>query len=74
MIAAAQPGQVDAAPDWCAADRAYQLHHFGCAQCCAAGSAPDTRQRCPEGQALLSTYTAAGVPPHFCWLQPKGGM
>lgn len=56
-------------PDWHAADRAYQSHHAGCAQCKAAGIAPNRHERCEEGAALWATYQQAGDPPHFTWLQ-----
>jgi len=39
---------MDAAPDWHAADRAYQLHHAGCPTCRAAGANPHNQLRCPE--------------------------
>lgn len=54
--------------DWYAADKAYQLHHNGCAHCIAAGTSPNTQTRCPEGQALWDAYLNAGDPPHFTWL------
>ena len=38
-------------PDWPAADRAYQHHHAACPQCRAAGTSPNTQQRCPEGRS-----------------------
>ena len=38
-------------PDWPAADRAYQHHHAACSQCRAAGTSPNTQQRCPEGRS-----------------------
>ena len=36
-------------PDWPAADAAYRQHHTACPQCRAAGTSPNTQQRCPEG-------------------------
>ena len=33
-------------PDWPTADRAYQQHHTACPQCRAAGTSPNTQQRC----------------------------
>ena len=39
-------------PDWPAADRAYQAHHAACPHCRAAGTSPNTQQRCPEGAQL----------------------
>lgn len=60
-------------PDWYAADRAYQLHHTGCATCRAAGANHNTLQRCPTGTELWATYQAAGMPPHFTWVKPRGG-
>ena len=33
-------------PDWPTADRAYQQHHVACPQCRAAGTSPNTQQRC----------------------------
>jgi len=56
-------------PDWHAADKAYQLHHATCPTCRAAGTAPGSRERCPDGSALWSTYQQAGDPPHFTWLR-----
>ena len=41
--------------DWPAADRAYQQHHAACPQCRAAGTSPNTQQRCPEGAQLWGT-------------------
>lgn len=61
------------APDWYAADRAYQLHHTGCATCKAAGANPSTPHRCPAGAELWSTYQQAGDPPHFTWLRKRPG-
>lgn len=63
---------MDAAPDWHAADRAYQLHHVNCATCRAAGANPNTLQRCPTGAALWATYQQEGIPPHFTWLRQGG--
>lgn len=55
-------------PDWSAADKAYQLHHAGCAICRAAGANLTPQPRCPEGAELWATYQGAGDPPHFTWL------
>lgn len=60
-------------PDWYAADKAYQLHHASCATCKAAGANHNTQQRCPTGAELWATYQAAGMPPHFTWIKPRGG-
>lgn len=47
---------------WQLADRAYQLHHFACGYCIAAGR--DSRQRrCPVGAVLWEAYENAGFPP-----------
>ena len=54
---------------WPAADRAYQQHHAACPHCRAAGTSPNTQQRCPEGAQLWATYQQAGDPPHFTWLR-----
>lgn len=56
---------------WDTADKAYQLHHFSCAQCCAAGVMPGRQERCPEGLALWTQYLNAGDPPHFTWLRQR---
>lgn len=61
------------APDWHAADKAYQLHHTSCAICRAAGTNPNTQRRCPLGAELWATYQAAGMPPHFTWLRKRPG-
>ena len=58
------------ATDWQAADKAYQQHHSGCAQCRAAGTNP-ALLRCPVGAELWATYQAAGMPPHFTWLKHR---
>ena len=58
-------------PDWPTADRAYQQHHAACPQCRAAGTSPNTQQRCPEGAQLWGTYQQAGDPPHFTWLRKR---
>ena len=50
------------APDWHAADRAYQLHHATCPTCRADGANPNHLQRCPTGAPLWATYQAAGMP------------
>lgn len=60
-------------PDWHGADKAYQLHHTGCATCRAAGGNPNNLQRCPTGAELWATYQAAGMPPHFTWLRKRQG-
>ena len=60
-------------PDWPAADRAYQHHHAACPQCRAAGTSPNTQQRCPEGVQLWAQYNQAGDPPHFTWLRKRPG-
>ena len=60
-------------PGWPAADRAYQHHHAACPQCRAAGTSPNTQQRCPEGAQLWGTYQQAGDPPHFTWLRKRQG-
>lgn len=56
---------------WEAADKAYQLHHFSCPQCRAAGAAPGRQERCPEGLALWTKYLDAGDPPHFTWIRKR---
>ena len=58
-------------PDWPAADAAYQQHHAACPHCRAAGTSPNTQQRCPEGTQLWGTYQQAGDPPHFTWLHKR---
>lgn len=58
------------APDWYAADKAYQLHHFNCPTCRSAGASL-SRTLCAVGQALWGTYEAAGMPPHFTWLHQR---
>jgi hypothetical protein len=58
-------------PDWPAADRAYQQHHTACPQCRAAGTSPNTQQRCLAGQELWAQYNQAGDPPHFTWLRKR---
>lgn len=60
-------------PDWQAADRDYQQHHTACPQCRAAGTSPNTQQRCPEGAQLWAQYNQAGDPPHFTWLRKRPG-
>ena len=59
------------APGWPAADKAYQAHHAACHQCRAAGTSPNTQQRCPEGAQLWAQYNQAGDPPHFTWLRKR---
>ena len=39
--------------------------------CRAAGTSPNTQQRCPEGAQLWGTYQQAGDPPHFTWLRKR---
>lgn len=46
-----------AAPDWNAADRAYQLHHATCPTCRAAGANPNHLQRGIPGRPV-----AHGIP------------
>ena len=58
-------------PDWPAANRAYQQHHAACPHCRAAGTSPNTQQRCPEGAQLWAQYNQAGDPPHFTWLRKR---
>ena len=41
--------------DWCALDRAYQAHHWGCTTCWAAGLGYGLR--CGEGAALWNAYS-----------------
>lgn len=60
-------------PDWPTADRAYQQHHAACPHCRAAGTSPNTQQRCPEGAQLWAQYNQAGDPPHFTWLRKRPG-
>ncbi len=57
-----------AAPDWLAADKAYQLHHASCRACIGAGANPHAQHRCPDGRALWDAYINAGDPPQFAWL------
>ena len=45
-------GAMTTPPDWPTADRAYQHHHAACPQCRAAGTSPNTQQRCPEERTL----------------------
>lgn len=40
---------------WEAADKAYQAHHFSCAQCIAAG-VTRAQERCEAGRALWDAY------------------
>lgn len=62
-------------PDWYAADRAYQNHAAACGTCQAAGANPNhALHRCPAGAELWATYIAAGDPPHFTWVKPRGGQ
>ena len=62
LIKALQPPD-PAAIDWRELDRAYQLHHIGCAACTAAGRGYGLR--CGAGAALWSSYSTAatGVQP-----------
>ena len=62
LIEALQPPE-PAAIDWRELDRAYQLHHIGCATCVAAGRGYGLR--CGAGAALWSSYSTAatGVQP-----------
>lgn len=62
LIKALQPPE-PAAIDWRELDRAYQLHHIGCATCVAAGRGYGLR--CGAGAALWSSYSTAatGVQP-----------
>ena len=62
LIEALQPPE-PAAIDWRELDRAYQLHHIGCAACTAAGRGYGLR--CGAGAALWSSYSTAatGVQP-----------
>lgn len=55
---------------WPAVRQAYHQHHATCPQCRAAGAAPSSQQRCPEGLALWDTYNQSGDPPHIRWAVP----
>ena len=68
-----EPGTPPAEAQRVAADRAYQHHHAACPQCRAAGTSPNTQQRCPEGAQLWAQYNQAGDPPHFTWLRKRPG-
>ena len=59
-------------PDWHAADKAYQAHHTDCPTYLA-GTAPGSRERCPDGAALWTQYQQAGDQPHFTWLRKRQG-
>jgi len=59
LIAALQPPET-AAIDWRELDRAYQLHHFGCATCIAAGRGTRYGLRCGTGSALWAAYQNNG--------------
>ena len=61
LIEALQPPEPEAV-DWRELDRAYQLHHFACATCIAAGRGYGLR--CGTGSALWASYSAA--------IEPKG--
>lgn len=43
------------ASPWELADRAYQVHHFSCPQCIAAG-VTRSQERCADGLALWAAY------------------
>lgn len=47
--------------DWRTLDRAYQLHHFACKTCCAAGQGRGLR--CGTGAALWTEYSDAAMTP-----------
>ena len=55
---------------WEALDRAYQRHHFTCAQCIAAGRSPRYGLRCGVGAALWRVYAQASFDASFS--QPAG--
>ena len=59
LIEALQPPET-AAIDWRELDRAYQLHHFGCATCIASGRGYGLR--CGAGAALWAAYCEAQGP------------
>ena len=61
-------------PDWHAADRAYQHHHAACPHCRAAGTSPNTQQRCPEGAQLWAQYNQAFDPPHVVRAGPRSWL
>ena len=42
-----------------------------CPHCRAAGTSPNTQQRCPDGALLWAQYNQAGDPPHFTWLRKR---
>jgi hypothetical protein len=52
-------GEPEPRPDWRVLDKAYQLHHWRCAMCCAAGRRLDGVGRCAVGALLWSTYQEA---------------
>lgn len=49
--------------DLVARDRAYLLHHFGCAQCIAAGLGATYGPRCTVGATLWQAYLQPAVAP-----------
>ena len=55
---------------WTVADRAYQLHHVGCAQCKGAGLSPGRMMRCEAGVQLWLAYRRTPPPPHLDFRQP----
>ena len=59
LIEALQPPEPEAV-DWRELDRAYQLHHFACATCIAAGRGYGLR--CGTGSVLWAAYSAATEP------------
>ena len=46
-------------PDWHALDAAYNVHHFNCPTCIAAGRGSHYGQRCGVGMALWRSYQDA---------------
>lgn len=61
------PGALDEgqAPDWRVLDKAYLLHHMGCAVCQAAGRGAHYGPRCGTGASLWSAYSKAASPAHL---------
>ncbi len=59
LIEALQPCE-PAAVDWREADRVYQLHHFNCPTCIAAGRGYGLR--CGTGSVLWAAYSATTEP------------
>lgn len=49
--------------EWAELDTAYQLHHFKCQTCIAAGRGARYGLRCSTGAALWAMYIDAVVPP-----------